>query len=281
MGGSGSGMAPTFSLVSNFGGYPGFSLPQGYGQSGYPDYGGYGAAQYGNGGGYGSVGAYGGYGSGGYGSSAYGPTGYGAPSYGYGVPSFGYGAPSYGYGSDPYAGMGYATPARTDMGYGGGMYPGGNGRDILGSSITNPADLDNDGVPDHLQETKEKIDDYLAKTYGLGKRRLSVQVEKLNTPLEYQFLQQYHDFGHPLAGTQLGNLFNIPQPAVKQVSGYSRASGYSQPPQTSYTTQTYGAPATQPTYSAPATPPSYSTSASSPQAYPQQPSYSSQPGLAY
>jgi len=63
---------------------------------------------------------------------------------------------------------------------------------------------------------QDKIDDYLAKTYALGKRRLSVQVEKLNTPLEYQYLQQYHDIDHPLSGTQLGNMFNIPQPSVRQ-----------------------------------------------------------------
>jgi len=49
-----------------------------------------------------------------------------------------------------------------------------------------------EGSGDNLSETKNKIDDYLQKSYKLGQRKLSVEFEKSNLPLEYQFLQQYH-----------------------------------------------------------------------------------------
>merc|ERR550519_3127967 len=61
-------------------------------------------------------------------------------------------------------------------------------------------DLDEDGEPDHLVETRNKIDDYLAKQWLLGKRKLTVSVNYGNMPLEYQYLNQYHGFPNPLAG---------------------------------------------------------------------------------
>merc|ERR1719466_384924 len=66
------------------------------------------------------------------------------------------------------------------------------------------ADSNEDGIPDHLQETKNKIDDYLAKQWLLGKRKLTVSVNYGNTPLEYQYLNQYHGIPHPLKGTRVG-----------------------------------------------------------------------------
>merc|ERR1712202_54790 len=69
-----------------------------------------------------------------------------------------------------------------------------------------------DGIPDHLQETKNKIDDYLAKQWLLGKRKLTVSVNYGNTPLEYQYLNQYHGFPNPLSGTPLGPRFGLPGP---------------------------------------------------------------------
>ena len=63
-----------------------------------------------------------------------------------------------------------------------------------------------------MEATKGKIDDYLAMTSTLGMRKLTVAVDYLNTPLEYQYLNQYHGFEHPLSRTQLGKYFNIPQP---------------------------------------------------------------------
>merc|ERR1719187_1415735 len=80
--------------------------------------------------------------------------------------------------------------------------------------ITNPDDMDEDGIPDHLRETQNKIDDYLAKQWLLGKRKLTVSVNYGNTPLEYQYLQQYHGMPNPLLGTPLGDRMGLkPEPA--------------------------------------------------------------------
>jgi len=109
-------------------------------------------------------------------------------------------------------------------------------------------DLDNDGEPDHLVETRHKIDDYLAKQWLLGKRKLTVSVNYGNMPLEYQYLNQYHGFPNPLAGTPLGPRFGLPGPVplpprpVAPVyrpppppPGYRPSShGYGAPPPPSY-----------------------------------------------
>merc|ERR1719341_1360904 len=58
--------------------------------------------------------------------------------------------------------------------------------------IDETEDLDGDGEPDHLVETGNKIDDYLAKQWLLGKRKLTVSVNYGNMPLEYQYLHQCH-----------------------------------------------------------------------------------------
>merc|ERR1719347_1502446 len=78
--------------------------------------------------------------------------------------------------------------------------------------IRNGDDVDEDGEPDHLVETRHKIDDYLAKQWLLGKRKLTVSVNYGNMPLEYQYLNQYHGFPNPLAGTPLGPRFGLPGP---------------------------------------------------------------------
>merc|ERR1719186_2551659 len=76
-----------------------------------------------------------------------------------------------------------------------------------------PDDMDGDGVADHLKETSNRIDDYLAKQWLLGKRKLTVSVNYGNIPLEYQYLQQYHGMPNPLSGTPLGPKFGLPGPA--------------------------------------------------------------------
>merc|ERR1719402_514638 len=73
-------------------------------------------------------------------------------------------------------------------------------------------DLDADGKPDHLVATKYKIDDYLAKQWHLGRRKLTVNVQSSTVPLEYQYLQQYHGFAHPLAGLPIGQSGYSPDP---------------------------------------------------------------------
>jgi len=73
-----------------------------------------------------------------------------------------------------------------------------------------PKDLDGDGSSDHLVKTKHKIDEYIAKQWKLGKRKLAVSVSYGNVPLEYQYLEQYHGFPNPLAGKPLGKIFGVP-----------------------------------------------------------------------
>jgi hypothetical protein len=90
------------------------------------------------------------------------------------------------------------------------------GQKSLLGGMTNFQDSNRNGIADYLEATKGKIDDYLAKTQLLGNRKLSVQVDYLNTPLEYQYLNQYHGFQHPLSGTPLGTYFNIPTPPPPQ-----------------------------------------------------------------
>merc|ERR1712105_224890 len=79
--------------------------------------------------------------------------------------------------------------------------------------VSDGDDLDGDGEPDHLVETRNKIDDYLAKQWLLGKRKLTVSVNYGKMPLEYQYLNQYHGFPNPLAGTPLGPRFGLAGPA--------------------------------------------------------------------
>jgi hypothetical protein len=136
---------------------------------------------------------------------------------------------------------------------------------LLGG-LTNLQDSNNNGVPDFMETTKSKIDDYLAKTQQLGTRKLSVEVNYLNTPLEYQYLNQYHGFQHPLAGTPLGNLFNVPSPQTPQyqTQQYTQTPQY-QTPQYSQTPQ-YQTPqypqAQQPQYpSSQYQPPAYQATA--------------------
>merc|ERR1719228_1455532 len=83
---------------------------------------------------------------------------------------------------------------------------------LAANLVSDGDDLDEDGEPDHLVETRNKIDDYLAKQWLLGKRKLTVSVNYGNMPLEYQYLNQYHGFPNPLAGTPLGPRFGLPGP---------------------------------------------------------------------
>merc|ERR1719431_2321071 len=76
----------------------------------------------------------------------------------------------------------------------------------------NSDDLDNDQEGDHLTATKNRIDDYLAKTYKLGKRKLAINVNYMNMPLEYGYLGQYHGFDNPLMGTPMGPQYGLPGP---------------------------------------------------------------------
>merc|ERR1712025_1048168 len=125
-------------------------------------------------------------------------------------------------------------------------------------------DVDEDGEPDHLVETRHKIDDYLAKQWLLGKRKLTVSVNYGNMPLEYQYLNQYHGFPNPLAGTPLGPRFGLPGPVPlppKPVAPVYRPP----PPPAGYR------PAPHPSYQRPPPPPSYQPPR--PHPYPEQESH--------
>merc|ERR1712034_102147 len=116
----------------------------------------------------------------------------------------------------------------------------------MGGAIDDSEDLDGDGEPDHLVETRNKIDDYLAKQWLLGKRKLTVSVNYGNMPLEYQYLNQYHGFPNPLVGTPMGPRFGLPGPAPMpqrpqmphfgppppppHQGGYAAPQGYGPPP---------------------------------------------------
>merc|ERR1711963_752312 len=91
-------------------------------------------------------------------------------------------------------------------------------------------------------KTKYAIDSYLAKTHLLGDRRLQVNFKYLNTPLEVQYLHQYHGVQHPLSNTRIAPLFGLPY-APKYQSPYNhlwgaQSSAYTQQPaQTAYPAQ--------------------------------------------
>merc|ERR1711931_181412 len=78
-----------------------------------------------------------------------------------------------------------------------------------GDRPLDPDDLDNDNEADFLTATKHKIDNYLAKQYLMGRRKLTVSVNYANMPLEYQYLSQFHGFPNPVAGTPLGQKFGL------------------------------------------------------------------------
>jgi len=134
--------------------------------------------------------------------------------------------------------------------------------------ISNGDDLDNDGEPDHLVETRHKIDDYLAKQWLLGKRKLTVSVNYGNMPLEYQYLNQYHGFPNPLAGTPLGPRFGLPGPAPmppRPVAPMYRPPP--RPPGFRPSSHGYGAPP-PPSYQHPPPPPSYQPASPHPEPEP-------------
>merc|ERR1719153_2104798 len=74
-------------------------------------------------------------------------------------------------------------------------------------SEIDPDDLDFDGVPDHLTATKHKIDEFIAKQWKLGKRKLTVSANFHSIPLEYQYLGKFHGFPNPVAGMDLGQKY--------------------------------------------------------------------------
>merc|ERR1719322_899228 len=123
----------------------------------------------------------GGYGGGGYGGGGGGyGGGYGGGHGGYGGGHGGYGG---GYGMPPYMMMGHNSYYNNSV-----AKPTGSGT-ISGTHGKH-------SVYDNVHQYIERLDDY-------GKRRLTVDVDYKRVPLGYKYLEQYHGFKHPLAGTEI------------------------------------------------------------------------------
>merc|ERR1711990_387742 len=65
---------------------------------------------------------------------------------------------------------------------------------------------------EHLTSTSARLEKYLQKQWQLGKRKLQVQVDFGNVPLEWEYLNQYHGVRHPLAMTAFGPKYGLAGP---------------------------------------------------------------------
>merc|ERR550517_128114 len=73
----------------------------------------------------------------------------------------------------------------------------------------NSDDLEAD---ERLSSSKARLEKYLQKQWQLGKRKLQVQVDFGNVPLEWEYLNQYHGVRHPLAMTAFGPKYGLAGP---------------------------------------------------------------------
>merc|ERR1711872_917647 len=73
----------------------------------------------------------------------------------------------------------------------------------------NSDDLEAD---EQLSSSKARLEKYLQKQWQLGKRKLQVQVDFGNVPLEWEYLNQYHGVRHPLAMTAFGPKYGLAGP---------------------------------------------------------------------
>merc|ERR1712212_446262 len=65
---------------------------------------------------------------------------------------------------------------------------------------------------EHLTSTRARLEKYLQKQWQLGKRKLQVQVDFGNVPLEWEYLNQYHGVRHPLSMTAFGPKYGLAGP---------------------------------------------------------------------
>merc|ERR1719308_150242 len=65
---------------------------------------------------------------------------------------------------------------------------------------------------EHLKSTNARLEKYLQKQWQLGKRKLQVQVDFGNVPLEWEYLNQYHGVRHPLSMTAFGPKYGLGGP---------------------------------------------------------------------
>merc|ERR1712210_336922 len=223
----GYGGQPAFGGPTGYGGQPSYGGQQPvYGQphthekseSGYTSQPGYGSPSYGGKGGYGQPGygpgfmsgpvyggSYGGFGPFG-GHHHHGGSGYFGGHYGGFGRRFGgkYGGRFGGFGTKYGGGFG---------GYGGRFGPYGDFEDLFDDQNADDypfgADLEEDN---HLISTSARLEKYLQKQWQLGKRKLQVQVDFGNVPLEWEYLNQYHGVRHPLSMTAFGPKYGLAGP---------------------------------------------------------------------
>merc|ERR1712055_839954 len=90
------------------------------------------------------------------------------------------------------------------------MDPLGGGEDFMEDMRDqNSDDLEAD---EQLSSSKARLEKYLQKQWQLGKRKLQVQVDFGNVPLEWEYLNQYHGVRHPLAMTAFGPKYGLAGP---------------------------------------------------------------------
>jgi len=113
------------------------------------------------------------------------------------------------------SGMGMMPQAFGGMGMGGMGMLGlmnffGGGEDFM--EDTGDQNSDDLGADEHLTSSKARLEKYLQKQWQLGKRKLQVQVDFGNVPLEWEYLNQYHGVRHPLAMTAFGPKYGLAGP---------------------------------------------------------------------
>merc|ERR1719244_2434947 len=86
----------------------------------------------------------------------------------------------------------------------------GGGEDLM--EDTRDQNSDDLGVDEYLTSSKARLEKYLQKQWQLGKRKLQVQVDFGNVPLEWEYLNQYHGVRHPLAMTAFGPKYGLAGP---------------------------------------------------------------------
>merc|ERR1712013_157022 len=86
----------------------------------------------------------------------------------------------------------------------------GGGEDLM--EDTRDQNSDDLGADEHLTSSKARLEKYLQKQWQLGKRKLQVQVDFGNVPLEWEYLNQYHGVRHPLAMTGFGPKYGLAGP---------------------------------------------------------------------
>merc|ERR1719494_846257 len=85
----------------------------------------------------------------------------------------------------------------------------GGGEDLMEDTRDQNSD---DLEAEQLSSSKARLEKYLQKQWQLGKRKLQVQVDFGNVPLEWENLNQYHGVRHPLAMTAFGPKYGLAGP---------------------------------------------------------------------